>query len=409
MTSYGIEKLNVYAGLTVIRAESIVQGRGLDPGRLANVQQSQRSVGLGFEDPVTNAVNAAKPIIDALGADAQRIELVAVSTESGVDYSKSLASYVHGCLGLSNRCRFLEVKQACYGATGTLQLVLGYLASGMSPGAKALLIATDVALVDERAGFSEISTGFGAVALLLGDQPDLLRIDLGAFGLHSYETPDSARPTPTKDIADIDRSLFAYLDCLSHSFAHYRERVEDADFVDSFGLLAMHTPFAGIVKAGHRKMMREDPRAFDPDRIENDFMRRVAPSLSYPCRVGNLCSGSLYLALASAIENRGAGDDVRIGLFAYGSGCSSEFFSGVAGPEGRRTLAPFGIADHLDRRTEIDFATYTRLLRDNLQILVPVENRRIDIAAYAPYVPVGRGPLLALEAIAGYYRKYTWI
>lgn len=409
MTSYGIEKLNIYAGQVVIDAAQIADGRGLDPERLTNIQQAQRSVGLGCEDPVSNAVNAAKPIVEAIGDAAERIELVLVSTESGVDYSKSLASYVHKHLGLSTRCRFLEVKQACYAATGALQLALGYLAGGASPGAKALLIATDVALVDERAGFSELSTGFGAVALLLGDQPDVLRMDRGAFGLHSYETPDSARPTPTKDIADIDRSLFAYLDCLSQSFAHYQQRVDDADFAQSFGLLAMHTPFPGLVRAGHRKMMRDGSRKFDAGAIEEDFRRRVAPSLVYPATIGNLCSGSLYLALASAIESHPSAGEIRVGLFAYGSGCSSEFFSGVIGPRSRQALRPFELGRHLANRTRVDFAVYSDLLRSNLQILVPVENRRVDLAAFTPYLSAHRGRLLVLEGVSGYYRNYIWI
>jgi polyketide biosynthesis 3-hydroxy-3-methylglutaryl-CoA synthase-like enzyme PksG len=406
--SYGIETLNVYAGQVAISAEQVARGRGLDATRLDNVGQTWRSVGLGCEDPVTNAVNAAKPIVDSLGDDAQRIELVVVSSESGVDYSKSLASYVHRHLGLSARCRFLEVKQACYAATGMLQLAVGFLSSGMSPDAKVLLIASDVALVDARAGFSEVSTGFGAVALLLGDAPALLRIDRGAYGLHSYEVADSSRPLPTMDIADVDRSLFAYLDCLSGSFAHYCERVEGADFLSSFGLVAMHTPFPGIVRAAHRKMMRESGHG-DPDGVAADFARRAAPSLVYPERVGNLCSGSLYLGLASAVENRTGEGEERIGLFSYGSGCASEFFSGVIGADAREALRPFAIGEAIERRTVIDFATYEGLLEETGQILVARESRETDIDACRRFLPENRRPMLVLEGATGFYRRYRWI
>src|SRR5581483_4734035 len=231
----------------------------------------------------------AKPIIDSLGDDAARVEVLIISSESGIDYSKSLASYVHKYLGLSRHCRLIEVKQACYAATGALQLGIGYLSSGLSPGAKVLVVATDIALVDERAEYAEPATGFGAAAMLLGESGGVLQIDKGAFGMYSYETMDSARPTPAADIADVDRSLFAYLDCLTNSFGDYQSRVADSDFMTTFAQLCFHTPFAGLVRAGHRKMLRE-AGVSDPDAITSDFDQRVAPSLVYPKEVGNLCS-----------------------------------------------------------------------------------------------------------------------
>src|SRR6266545_6182686 len=152
----GIEALNAYCGLAYIPVQALFAGRGLNQERMANLMMQQRSLGLPFEDPITNAVNAAKPIVDALDpADRASIETLVTSTESGLDLSKSVASYVHEYLGLSRNCRVLEVKQACYAATGAVQLALGYLASGAAPGARALVIATDVALVDQRAGYAE--------------------------------------------------------------------------------------------------------------------------------------------------------------------------------------------------------------------------------------------------------------
>ncbi|NEB70821.1 3-hydroxy-3-methylglutaryl-ACP synthase, partial [Streptomyces fulvissimus] len=76
----------------------------------------------------------------------------------------------------------------------------------------------------EYAEYAEPATGHGAAALLIGDDPRIMALDPGAFGLHSHETLDSARPLPDLDIADADRSLFAYLDGLSHSYADYSGR-----------------------------------------------------------------------------------------------------------------------------------------------------------------------------------------
>src|SRR5436305_2662450 len=181
-------------------------------------------------------------------------------------------------------------------------MAVGYVASGISPGAKVLLIATDVTLVDEKTGYTEPVMGTGGAAILIGDQPRAMAVDLGAFGNYSFETLDSARPSPEFDIADVDRSLFAYLDCLANSFQQYRSKVNGVDFVETFDYLTLHTPFAGLVKAAHRKMMRDVKKA-SPQQIEEDFTRRVRPALEYPSIVGNLCSGSVYLGLASIIDN----------------------------------------------------------------------------------------------------------
>ncbi|MFJ1792914.1 hydroxymethylglutaryl-CoA synthase family protein [Kitasatospora griseola] len=408
-TGYGIEALNVWCGIAAITVPELFRGRGLDPSRIENLMMTRRSIGLPFEDPVTNAVNAARPVVDALSPQERaRIEILVTSTESGVDYSKSVSSYVHKYLGLSRNCRMIEVKQACFGATAAVQTAVGYLASGVSPGAKALVIATDVAVVDEAAEYSEPAAGHGAAAVLLSDDPRVMAMDLGAFGNYSYETLDSARPSPRFDIADVDRSLFAYLDCLSNSFADYASRVEGADVSTTFDHLVMHTPFAGLVKAAHRKLMRESGRpAAD---LQEDFARRVTPSLRYPSTVGNLCSGSVYLALASLLDSGAVTDAGRVGIFSYGSGCSSEFFSGTVDEQSAATVSAMGIAAHLENRADLAFSEYTELLEENLKCLVPVQNRTIDSGRWEAVArrAGGRKEMLAFTGVKDYHRQYEW-
>ena len=422
----GIEALNVYVGLTRISVEELVAGRGLDPARLKNLMMSEKSVGLPCEDPVTNAVNAARPLLDRLpAADRERIEVLVTSTESGVDLSKSVASYVHEYLGLSRQCRLVEVKQACYGATAAVQLAAGYLASGMSPGAKVLVIATDVSLVDDKSGYTEPAMGFGAAAMLLGTQPRVLTLDLGAFGTYGYETMDSARPAPTFDVAEADRSLFTYLDCLENSFRLYQDRVEGADFRQTFDYLAFHTPFAGMVRAAHRKMMRGQAKGTE---LDADFEHRVGPALRYPSRIGNLCSGSVYSSLASLIDHAEIDDGARVGLYSYGSGCSSEFFSGLVDAVSRQAVREMRISAQLDRRVPLRFEEYTSLLEASLSCLVPERNRTVDLEPYLPFLAragdrqagsaqagsaqagsTQAGELLLWTGTKDYHRTYEWI
>ncbi|HEY6797888.1 MAG TPA: hydroxymethylglutaryl-CoA synthase [Kineosporiaceae bacterium] len=409
----GIDGLNVYCGVAQIPVPDLFAGRGLDAARLDNLMMRSRSVGLPCEDPVTNAVNAARPLLDALTSQQRdRIEVLVTATESGLDYSKSLASYVHEYLGLGRRCRLLEVKQACYAATGALQLAAGYVASGVSPGARVLVIATDVSLVDARAGYAEPAMGHGSAALLVGAEPRLLTLDPGAFGLHSYETLDSARPAPTFDIADSDRSLFTYLDCLTQAFGHYAEVVEGADFVTTFDHLLMHTPFAGMVRAGHRKLMRE-AGIHDPAAVDADFARRVLPGLEYPRQVGNLCAGSVYLALAGLLESldpAAVSGGARVGLYSYGSGCSAEFFSGTVDERSVASAAAGVVRDGIAARAGLGFDEYVELTRAARDCLVPMESHTVDVDRYAPVLSryAGKRELLVFTGISGYHRRYEW-
>ncbi|MEU2995009.1 hydroxymethylglutaryl-CoA synthase family protein [Streptomyces sp. NPDC001758] len=412
-SSVGIEAIGAHCGVASITVREMFQGRGLDETRYDNLMMRQRSVQMPWEDPVTNAVNAARPVLDRLSpAERDSIRLLITSTESGLDYSKSIASYVHKHLGLSRHCRTLEVKQACYGATGALQLATGYLASGQDPGTRALIIATDVNPMDERAKYAEPTTGHGAVAVLVGEQPDVLAMDRGAYGAYAFEVLDTARPTPDFDLYNADLSLLSYLECLDEAFKAYARRVgPDVSFVDSFDYLAMHTPFAGMVRGAHRKMMRQFTK-YSPKEIGVDFERRVAPSLVYVQDMGNLCSGSLYLALAGLAAAGQAGTEgTRVGLFSYGSGCCSEFYSGVLGPRAHERITEMDFPGALERRRQLSFAEYTNLVPISRDSLVPRQKQRVDFSEWDRTIAstgTSQPPLLVLEGVEDYHRAYEW-
>ena len=134
----GIEAMNVYGGVAYLDIRELFEARGLDLERFDNLMMEKKSVGLPCEDPITNGVNAAKPIIDALSEEERnQIELFITSTESGVDFGKSLSTYIHDYLGLSRHCRLFEVKQACYGGTAALQMAINTVAANGNPSAKA--------------------------------------------------------------------------------------------------------------------------------------------------------------------------------------------------------------------------------------------------------------------------------
>jgi hydroxymethylglutaryl-CoA synthase len=89
---------------------------------------------------------------------------------------------------------------------------------------------------------------------------------------------------------------------------------------------------------------------FKPEQIETGLLAPV---------IGNTYAGSALVGLTAILDEAAPGD--RILLVSYGSGAGSDAFCLTVTdrlPE-RRNLAP-STRDYIDRRTEIDYATYAR-------------------------------------------------
>jgi polyketide biosynthesis 3-hydroxy-3-methylglutaryl-CoA synthase-like enzyme PksG len=407
----GIEDINVYAARAALDVRQLFTVRGLDLARFGNLMMEQKSVNLPCEDPVTNAVNAARPIVAALSPEErERIELLIVGTESGLDYAKPISTYIHEYLGLSRRCRSFETKHACYGGTAAFQMAAGFVASSPIPGVKALVLAAEAASVADRGTYWEPSQGAGAVAMLVSAQPAILALDPGASGYYTYEVMDTLRPRPDLEAGDTDLSLLSYLECLQQTFEMYRGRVAGADLVETFDALVFHAPFAGMVKGAHRTLLRKRG-GLSPERIERDFEARTAPSLRYCSRVGNLYSAALYAALCSFIDFTEEPETPRrLGLFSYGSGCASEFYSGVVPPGARRKLARRQLGAAIERRRLLTMDEYERVSDLSLERMAGVKEAVFDPAPYrAAYDACLAGQdLLVLDRITGFHRRYRW-
>jgi polyketide biosynthesis 3-hydroxy-3-methylglutaryl-CoA synthase-like enzyme PksG len=400
----GIEALNVYGGRAFLDVDTLARARGLDGARFQNLLLKQKTVALNFEDAVSFAVNSAKPLIQA----DNQIELLIVATESGIDFGKPVSAYVHHHLGLSRNCRNFEIKHACYGGTAALQMANAFIRSNAAPGAKALVITTDAARPIPHT-YAEPSQGAAAVAMLVSANPVLLELEAGASGYYGYEVMDSCRPTAEIETGDADLSLLTYLDCIENSFLAYRARVGEIDFQDHFPYLAFHAPFGGLAKGAHRTMMRKWKR-FPPPAIEEDFMRRLDPSLRFCQRVGNIYSGTVYLALAGILASGAFPTSKRIGLFSYGSGCCSEFFSGLANSSSQEAIRSMQIAESLDRRHSLSMQEYEQLIPLNRALMFGIENAQPDYRAFPGiYNQQFEGrKLLVLDKVSSYHREYRW-
>ena len=415
MSAVGIEAINSFAGTAYINVEKLARHRRLDMTRFANLLMKEKTVPLPYEDPITFGVNAARPLIDAMSPDEKdRIEMVISCTESAFDFGKSMSTYFHKLLGLNRNCRLFELKNACYSGVAGLQTAVNFVLSQASPGAKVLVVATDVSrfmtveggdALTQDWSFLEPSGGAGAVAMIVSETPYVFQVDVGANGYYGYEVMDTCRPVPDSEAGDSDLSLLSYLDCCENTFLEYKKRVEGANFATTFGYLAMHTPFGGMVKGAHRDMMRKMVKA-NPKEIEADFERRVMPGITYCQRVGNIMGATASLSLLSTIDHGDFHTPQRVGCFSYGSGCCSEFFSGIVTKDAQQRVRALGIKDQLDKRYELSMEEYDRLLVTNNAVKFGTRNVVLD-SGVIPQARRAQGKgTLFLTQIKEFQRQY---
>jgi 3-hydroxy-3-methylglutaryl CoA synthase len=389
----GIDDVNVWGSTLAVDAAAIVAARGRAPEEVARLELLQRSLPPPFEDPVTLAVNAARPLVEDAERDA--FGLLVVATESGVDDAKPLSSYVHRWLGLSERTFHLEVKHACLGATAGLQLATSWVRT--HPGQRALVIATDMA----RRAFdhpAEAVEGAGAVALAVAADPRVLVLDPDA-AFAAREVYDVRRPARLLEVSDAELSLAAYLDLLEIAWEGYQEATGAA--LSAFDWLLFHAPLTGLVRQGHRLLLDGSPEG------EWDFERRVRPSLGYCRQLGNVYSGMLYAALAGLVDAApGLAAGQRVALYSYGSGSGACFFAGDVGPAARETVGRHRIGEHLAARRVVDVATYERVVVAHEQSLS--EPDFTPDPAWVPGILDSYGGRLVLEEVRGFWRSYAW-
>lgn len=410
MVSLGIESINAYVGRAYLEVRELFEARGLATERFSNLMMREKSVNLPCEDPVTNAVNAARPLVQALSPEERAdIEAVIVGTESGLDFGKPISTYLQEYLQLGRRCRSFEVKHACYGGTAALNAAMGLVSLSPAPGARALVVATDAASAVARNTYWEPSQGAGAVAMIVSRKPEVFELDAGAQGFYSYEVMDTCRPRADLEAGDSDLSLLSYLHCLEQSYDAYRDKVAGVDICDTFDFLVLHTPFAGMVKGAHRTLLRKQ-KGLPPAEIDEDFEQRVAHSIQHCTRVGNVYSAALYLALCSLLDNAEVDAPKRLGMFSYGSGCASEFYSGIVLPQSQAKVRGHGIAEAIEGRRRLSMDEYEAVSAAALEWKGAIRDKVVDIAEYAAIYDetcAGLG-LLMLDRVEKFHRCYRW-
>lgn len=404
----GIEKLGVYPCALSLDIATLCNARGLDAANFCGrLFCEQRSVMGPYEDVITLAVNAAMPLLT--DADRDAIRLLIVATESSPDQEKPVSSWVHHFLGLRPDCRNFEVKHACYGATGAVQLAMGWLMSGVDPGAKVLIINADHALIGLN-GPQEPVLGTAGLAMLLSATPRIVAFDPGWNGVYAHEVADIFRPAPGVETGDADASLESYLDAVEFTYDAYVARVgRPIDFDQFFAANIYHVPFGGLAQRAHFRLARRE-MGLSKSEAERHWEKKSKASLTYNRRTGGVYGAATFLAMAGLIDScpsLSAGD--RIGIYSYGSGSCAEFYSATIGADARAAVREARIGEKLDARRPLTIDEYEACERTLLNATCARDYTPPADVLPALYESHYRDQhKLVFRGTRDYFREYAW-
>lgn len=368
MIKVGIDSIAFYSSHYALDLSSLAKARDIDENKFyVGLGQHKMAVPSPDEDIVTMAANAGEQALQSI--DKNAIEMLLFATESGIDQSKAAGIYVHDLLGLSERCRVIELKQACYSATVALQLALPFLRQ--HPTKKVLLIASDIARYGLKTP-GESSQGCGAVAMVLSANPRIMSFEI-EYGIVTANVMDFWRPNYS-DTAFVEGKYSSklYLTMLEKSWSQYQDW-STRGFHDH-AYFCYHTPVPRLVEKAHSHLAKINGLN---NMSTESLAQQINFALEYGRQIGNSYSASLYIGLTSLLDlaNENLANK-RIGFYSYGSGCVAEYFSGVIEENYQKYLNTAFHKTMLTQRTTLTYPEYEtfynfRYPNDGSQCVIP--------------------------------------
>lgn len=409
--TYGIEAASFHVPSLYLEIKDLAEKRNIEPAKL------EKGLGLHkmafpdvHEDAATFAAEALLKLIKDNYLNPKEISRIYLGTESALDAAKPTATYamqmVEAVLEKDfgkrcfKNCDVVDMTFACVGAVDAFQNCLDFCQA--NPGKKAVVIASDYAKY-ELASSGEYTQGGGAVALLLSNNPQLLEIE-NVYGVATESVFDFFKPRraalksdlssatefmPDKIEIFTDEPVFdgqysnqCYQDRIREAYEHYKEQTGIEKPYENWRYLIFHLPYAFHGKRvfteiyslenGLSYQSPEEQKAVAKSEDYIKFINeKIEPSQRASSEVGNMYTASIFMALLSAMQvsydqNENL-EDQEIGFLAYGSGSKAKVFVGKVGKSWRELVQKWNIFENLKNRKAIDFETYEKLHRKQLE------------------------------------------
>jgi len=391
-----------------------------------NIEPEKLEKGLGLlkmtlpdlhQDTVVFGANALTKLIQDNNINLNEIARIYVGTESGVDSSKPISSYLISLIeqkfgdNTLSECDVVDFTFACIGGVDALQNCLDFIQ--LNPTKKAIVVTTDFAKYDLNST-GEYTQGAGAVAMLITANPRIISFE-NNWGVSTKGVFDFFKPYRTISKQEItgnsnNESWFENLESEieihkdqpvfdgQYSNQCYMDRTRDAYFSFkklinaqntvylSWKSIVMHLPYA----FQGRRMLSEiyaldaatpilsgDENAAEyqtklkeiskSDDYKAFVSEKLQPAEIASSIIGNLYTGSIFMGLLSTLahfyDTKKEIADEKFGFLAYGSGSKSKVFEGTIQAEWKSAITNIKLFETLDESFEIDFDTYEKLHR----------------------------------------------
>jgi hydroxymethylglutaryl-CoA synthase len=292
------------------------------------------------EDVITMSIEASRNALKRSGIDPSQVRAVWVGSESHPYAVKPTSTVVAEAIGAVPNVQAADWQFACKAGTEAMVAAIGLVGSGMADYALALGMDTAQGKPGDAL---EYTAGAGGAAYLLGPAEESLAV-IDATYSYVTDTPDFWRRAYQKYPEHGQR--------FTGEPAYFKHVTDAAQrFMDATGTTAQDYTYAVF----------HQPNTKFPQRAAASLgfsKEQIAAGLLVPV-IGNTYAGAAIIGLTGILDIATPGD--RILAVSFGSGAGSDAFSITVTDKilDRRDLAPHTQA-YISRRTEIDYATYTR-------------------------------------------------
>lgn len=349
------------------------------------VSQGKYTIGLGQtkmsfcddrEDIYSLTLTTLSSLFKKYSIDPKNIGRLEVGTETLLDKSKSVKSVLMQLFEESGNFNVegVDTINACYGGTNAIFNTVDWFESSGWDGRDAIVVAGDIALY--KKGNARPTGGAGCVAFLIGPDAPIV-IEPGMRGIYIKHEYDFYKPDLTSEYPVVDGhySMKCYTKCVDNCYRSYNAREaqltklsntnginghnEQEVPLDRFDHICFHAPTCKLVSKSYARLLYNDYLS-SPDNplfakvpeeiknltyeasisdksVEKTFMtlakeryaQRVQPTIEVPTMCGNMYCASVYSSLCSLLMNVDSEQlqGKRVGIFSYGSGLASSFFS----------------------------------------------------------------------------------
>ncbi len=409
--TFGIEAASYHVPSLYLEIKDLAEKRGIEPAKL------KKGLGLhkmGFpdvhEDAATLAAEALLKLIKDYNINPKDIARIYLGTESALDAAKPTASYAMQMVEkvldeefgerCFRNCDVVDMTFACIGAVDALHNSLDFVR--VNPDKKAIVIASDYAKY-QLASSGEYTQGGGAVAVLVSSKPDLIEIE-NNWGVATESVFDFFKPRrhfkkenltnapenfPEKIEIFTDEPVFdgqysnqCYQDRIREAYHHYKEITGKNKPYENWKYLIFHLPYAFHGKRVFTEIYSlenglsyetpEEQKAVAKSDAYIQFINdKIEKSQRASSEIGNMYTASIFMALLSALQiSFNENEELtgkEIGFLGYGSGSKSKVFAGKVSENWKNVVSKWNVFEELKNRTAIDFETYEKLHKKQLE------------------------------------------